>query len=186
MNTKTFAAAIIAVVAISSACLALFLVCASGSPANAWNDDWHNMRWPLGVYVKVDVETAINGYPGPVSQSPAGLHPYLRKLYAGSTITSPIALVGPMRSIILHPDSPQYNAIDNFIFLASATPAPLPSTWTMLMAGFAGLGFFAYLRDEESLRSYRCVIVNNTILRLLTGASALLRPRRISEGTVTA
>jgi hypothetical protein len=82
MNTKTVAAAIIAV-AMSSACLALFLVCASRSRANAWNDDWQNMRWPLGVYVKVDVETAINGYPGPVSPSPAELHRYLRKLYAG-------------------------------------------------------------------------------------------------------
>src|ERR1700720_1987644 len=81
MNTKPFAAAII--VATSSVCLALFLVCASRSRANAWNDDWQNMRWPLGVYVKVDVETAINGYPGPVSPSPAELHHYLRRLYAG-------------------------------------------------------------------------------------------------------
>jgi hypothetical protein len=67
----------------SGACLALFLVCASLSRANAWNDDLQKMRSPLGVYVKIDVETAISGYPGSVSPSPVELHLYLRKLYAG-------------------------------------------------------------------------------------------------------
>ncbi len=29
------------------------------------------------------------------------------------------------------------------------TPTPLPSTWTMLIAGFAGLGFFAYRSSKK-------------------------------------
>lgn len=32
----------------------------------------------------------------------------------------------------------------------SATQTPLPSTWSMLIAGFAGLGFFAYRGTKKS------------------------------------
>jgi uncharacterized protein (TIGR03437 family) len=50
------------------------LFCASSSPiATA-----ASIRAPLGVYVKVDVQDAINGYNGPASQ----LHSYLQGLYA--------------------------------------------------------------------------------------------------------
>jgi hypothetical protein len=31
-----------------------------------------------------------------------------------------------------------------FDVLGSVTTTPLPSTWTMLIAGFVGLGFLAY------------------------------------------
>src|SRR5271170_4067399 len=65
----------------SSACLALLSVYASLPQASASSDD--DTRRPLGVYVKVDVETAISGYPGSVSPLPEDLHLYLRRLYAG-------------------------------------------------------------------------------------------------------
>jgi hypothetical protein len=32
-------------------------------------------------------------------------------------------------------------------------PAPLPPTWTMLIAGFIGLGFVAYHRSKKSAAS---------------------------------
>ena len=32
----------------------------------------------------------------------------------------------------------------------SVTATPLPSTWTMLIAGFIGLGFFAYRGSKKS------------------------------------
>ena len=48
---------------------------------------------------------------------------------------------------------PDYVFIDNFTFSGSAVAAtPLPSTWTMLIAGFIGLGFFAY-RGTKTTRS---------------------------------
>jgi len=49
-------------------------LCASLS----WAQSPANIRAPLGVYVKVDVQDAINGYNGPASQ----LHSYLQGLYA--------------------------------------------------------------------------------------------------------
>src|SRR5580704_895555 len=44
----------------------------------SWAQSPANIRAPLGVYVKVDVQDAINGYNGPASQ----LHSYLQSLYA--------------------------------------------------------------------------------------------------------
>ena len=50
------------------------LLCAS----LPWAASAASIRQPLGVYVKVDVQDAINGYNGPASQ----LHSYLQSLYA--------------------------------------------------------------------------------------------------------
>jgi Beta-galactosidase len=58
----------------SSARWALALSCAS----LCWAQSPANIRAPLGVYVKVDVQDAINGYNGPASL----LHSYLQNLYA--------------------------------------------------------------------------------------------------------
>ncbi len=58
----------------SAAHWALALLCASLS----WAQGPANIRAPLGVYAKVDVQDAINGYNGPASQ----LHSYLQSLYA--------------------------------------------------------------------------------------------------------
>jgi hypothetical protein len=60
------------------ACWALLFVCVAVPQADASQA----IRRPLGVYAKVDVETAIQGYPGSVTPSPAQLHSYLRALYA--------------------------------------------------------------------------------------------------------
>jgi hypothetical protein len=35
-------------------------------------------------------------------------------------------------------------------FLASTSAVPLPASWTMLLAGFAGLGFFAYRGSKKN------------------------------------
>jgi hypothetical protein len=40
-------------------------------------------------------------------------------------------------------NDPAYTYLDN-VSLTATTATPLPSTWTMLIAGFLGLGFFAY------------------------------------------
>lgn len=45
------------------------------------------------------------------------------------------------------PDTPIYNAIDNFSFTAAV---PEPSTWVMMILGFGGLGFLAYRRKRHS------------------------------------
>ena len=60
------------------ACLAFVLGCASASKA----DDWKSARGPLGVYAHLDIEAAINNYPGTASPTTKELHSYLRKLYA--------------------------------------------------------------------------------------------------------
>jgi hypothetical protein len=39
---------------------------------------------------------------------------------------------------------PTYSPLTRYIGSGDATATPLPSTWTMLIAGFVGLGFFAY------------------------------------------
>ena len=52
----------------------LVSLCASPS----WAQSSANIRAPLGVYVKVDVQDAIDGYSGPAGQ----LHSYLQGLYA--------------------------------------------------------------------------------------------------------
>ncbi len=36
------------------------------------------------------------------------------------------------------------------LIITSASATPLPSTWTMLIAGFAGLGFFAYRGTKKN------------------------------------
>lgn len=57
----------------SSAYWTFALLCASLS----WAQSMPNIRAPLGVYVKVNVQDAINGYNGPAGQ----LHSYLQGLY---------------------------------------------------------------------------------------------------------
>src|SRR5271167_4434359 len=52
---------------------ALALFCASLS----WSQSSANIRKPLGVYARVNVQDAISGYNGPAGQ----LHPYLQSLY---------------------------------------------------------------------------------------------------------
>ena len=48
---------------------ALLLVCASLSQA----DDWNSVRSPLGVYAHLDIETAINNYPGSAHTDDGGI-----------------------------------------------------------------------------------------------------------------
>lgn len=40
------------------------------------------------------------------------------------------------------------NLPNNFDLLPDPSPTPLPSTWTMMIVGFAGLVFFAYRRKK--------------------------------------
>jgi hypothetical protein len=39
---------------------------------------------------------------------------------------------------------------ESFQIIGTVTATPLPSTWTMLIAGFVGLGFFAYRGTKKS------------------------------------
>src|ERR1700690_2088089 len=63
---------------ISEAWWTLALLCASRS----WADSPANVRKPLGIYAKVDIDDAISGYPGAATPAPAQLHSYLRGVYA--------------------------------------------------------------------------------------------------------
>lgn len=63
---------------LSLAFLALLFVSAGVARA----DDLPDARRPLGVYAKISVEDAIQGYPGAGVPPPAVLHSYLRTLYA--------------------------------------------------------------------------------------------------------
>ena len=45
------------------------------------------------------------------------------------------------------------NAVLTASFNSSVTPTPLPSTWTMLIAGFVGLGFFACRGSKKNAAS---------------------------------
>ena len=48
----------------------------------AWGASPANVRKPLGVYAKVDIQDAISAYPGTASPTTAQLHSYLQSLYA--------------------------------------------------------------------------------------------------------
>jgi hypothetical protein len=39
---------------------------------------------------------------------------------------------------------------DYYAFTIGVAATPLPSTWTMLIAGFLGLGFFAYRGSKKN------------------------------------
>jgi hypothetical protein len=40
--------------------------------------------------------------------------------------------------------------IENIAFVASSAPVPEPSTWAMMLAGFAGLGWLAHTRGRKT------------------------------------
>jgi hypothetical protein len=47
-------------------------------------------------------------------------------------------------------DSPSWLALDSFSVTSVASAVPEPSTWAMLLLGFAGLGFMGYRRKTTS------------------------------------
>jgi hypothetical protein len=65
--------------------------------------------------------------------------------------------VALQRGVLLFRTTNGQTATANFSdgIFTNVTLTPLPSTWTMLIAGFVGLGFFCLLRDEKGLRGHR-------------------------------
>lgn len=49
-------------------------------------------------------------------------------------------------------NDPSFTYLDN-VSLTAGTATPLPSTWTMLIAGFVGLGFLAYRGSKNNAAS---------------------------------
>jgi hypothetical protein len=47
-------------------------------------------------------------------------------------------------------ENPSWYVLDNVSVNASANATPLPATWTMLIAGFLGLGFIAYRGSKKN------------------------------------
>ena len=55
---------------------------------------------------------------------------------------------GLVTEVVVVSSAPDFFVMDNVTYNVSATP--LPSTWTMLIAGFLGLGFFAYRGSKKN------------------------------------
>jgi hypothetical protein len=67
--------------------------------------------------------------------------------------TSSVLPAGPNTIEVFYDDRQNTGAYLSLNLLTSGvviTGTPLPSTWTMLIAGFAGLGFFAYRGSKKN------------------------------------
>jgi hypothetical protein len=82
------------------------------------------IRKPLGVYAKVDIPYAINGYPGPGTPTPDELHTYLRGVYANLLADPAIAGL----------------TIDERWDRMETTPGPHGYDWSFLDDAFATAG----------------------------------------------
>ena len=56
----------------------------------------------------------------------------------------------PLLTIMDKSPGSQIDFVDNISIFGPVTATPLPSTWTMLIAGFLGLGFFAYRGSKKN------------------------------------
>jgi hypothetical protein len=91
----------------------------------------------------VSANVALNGGPATAitaADSINGTHVLDHFSFSSASAISTVTLTLP--------DSPQFNAIDNFTFLASAVPEP--ATWVMMLLGFACVGLTAYRRRSRS------------------------------------
>jgi hypothetical protein len=84
-------------------------------------------------------------------------HVYSAPYVAGGPYSGGISTAVPSGTYvgfedILGPNGPDYNYTDEqFVFTdVSVSSTPLPSTWTMLIAGFVGLGFLARGASKKS------------------------------------
>src|SRR5579871_3172811 len=113
---------------ISSRVLRTLWILASLCASLSWAQSPANIRSPLGVYAKVDVDLAISGYSGPASQ----VHAYLQGLYAsfladpaisGLTIGAAWAELQP--SAGTSPSSFDWSDLDDAFDAASAAHKPV-------------------------------------------------------------
>jgi len=68
--------------------------------------------------------------------------------FSGATFDE-VRLQGPLSTGPFDPTAYEAGAYDS-IAIGSVSATPLPSTWTMLIAGFVGLGFFAYRGSKKN------------------------------------
>ena len=52
---------------------------------------------------------------------------------------------------ISNQNNPSYQVIDNVSVTGSGSTIPEPSTWAMMLIGFAGLGFVGYRRTRKGV-----------------------------------
>lgn len=98
-------------------------------------ESWNGSAIPIGGTNPEPISATLTGTFSPLSISDPGPDTIL------STFTAVIS------------DSP--NLVDGDLAIINATEAPisttpLPSTWTMLIAGFVGIGFFAYRGSKRN------------------------------------
>jgi hypothetical protein len=64
--------------------------------------------------------------------------------WGNSDVSAPFAPPGVVSEVSTSPNDA------NFLFSITTTATPLPSTWTMLIVGFAALGFFVYRGSKNN------------------------------------
>jgi len=102
----------------------------------------HNLAFDFGgLFGAVGADVSINGGPAThisAADSITGTAALDHFSFSSGAAISTLTLT--MENL------PNFNALDNFSFNAAV---PEPSTWAMMMIGFAGLGFLAYRRTSK-------------------------------------
>jgi hypothetical protein len=75
------------------------------------------------------------------------------QLFAGLALSDAINYPYPNDPFIIDPRTNAYTAVEPWLMVSEVqflSAVPEPSTWALMMIGFAGLGFMAYRRQQKS------------------------------------
>ena len=75
---------------------------------------------------------------------------YYHYAIAGTGTWNPVFAVNWLTSSLGVNKNQDMGYIDLGLYRPESFPTPLPSTWTMLIAGFAGFGYFAYRGSKKN------------------------------------
>jgi hypothetical protein len=90
------------------------------------------------------------GYTGVTPATSALATTYYDYALAGTGSWGPVSSVTLLTSVQGLNKNQDMGFVDPGLYLGSSFTTPLPSTWTMILAGFAGLGFLAYRGNKRN------------------------------------
>jgi hypothetical protein len=93
--------------------------------------EWQDNGTPSGLSVSWDGTTIFS------NQNPSDVNEYVNFMF--NVVGS-----GTDTVVFTAYNDPEYTYLDDVSLIAGTVATPLPSTWTLLIAGFVGLGFFAF------------------------------------------
>jgi hypothetical protein len=74
---------------------------------------------------------------------------YYKYALLGTGSWAAVSNVTWLTSILGQNENQDMGFVDTDLYRTSSNPTPLPSTWTMMIAGFAGFGYFAYRGSKK-------------------------------------